>query len=101
MNDGPKIEKPGQVRKPRRGDCGTCHWFERAPEQPKAGIPWAGYCFCNVPIIGQIMAMKMTAQGNMPVPQITGSRPPTFEIDRCEKWRPAGAMPPFDDTEEK
>lgn len=92
MNDA-KIEKPVPVRKARKGDCGLCHWWERTGEQPKPGVPWAGYCFVNPPIIGQTMVMQMTAQGNMPVPKITGSRPPSFETDRCEKWRPIGVIP--------
>ena len=45
--------------KPRKGDCGTCHWFEPETEQievgkPK-GQPRAGLCLLRPPIPMQTM----------------------------------------------
>jgi len=93
MSDITILSKPQQVRKPRKGDCGLCHWFERANEEPKAGIPWAGYCMLNPPIAAQTVIPAIGPQGQFMKPQFQGIRPPTFETDRCQYWRPFGKLP--------
>jgi hypothetical protein len=80
------MSKPQQVRKPRKGDCGTCHWFERAPQEPKAGNPWSGICLYNPPIAGQTMMPQMGPQGMQATPMFQGIAPPVSEIGRCHLW---------------
>jgi hypothetical protein len=80
------ISKPQQVRKSRKGDCGTCHWFERASSEPKAGVPWAGYCHYNPPVAGQTMVPTLGPQGQGMAPMFQGILPPVFEIGRCHFW---------------
>jgi hypothetical protein len=80
------IPKPQPVRKVKKGDCGTCHWFERAPAEPKPGVPWAGYCHYNPPIAGQTMVAQMGPQGMGAAPMFQGILPPVFEIARCHFW---------------
>ncbi len=84
MTTGQLIQKPQQVRKPRKGDCGTCHWFERAPNEPRAGTPWAGVCLYNPPIPGQ--TVMQSPLGGPPQPMLQGIHPPTQELLRCHFW---------------
>jgi hypothetical protein len=78
------MTKPQQVRKPRKGDCGTCHWFERAPQEPKAGVPWSGICLYNPPLINQT-AIPNVLSGQMQA-MMQGIHPPVSEIARCHHW---------------
>lgn len=77
------------MTKPRRGDCGSCHWFELAPQQQNGQR--IGKCMVNPPVAMQGM------QQNPLAPQqarmiLQGIRPPVAETDRCEKWRAAGVQ---------
>ena len=78
------------MTKPRRGDCGGCHWFELAPGQ-QGGIR-TGFCMANPPVAAPSVQPHpvMQGQGRM---VLQGFRPPVAETDRCEKWRTAGAIP--------
>jgi len=78
------IPKPQQVRKPRKGDCGTCHWFERAPNEPRAGVPWSGICLYNPPLAGQ--ALIQSPIGGPSQAMLQGIHPPVSEIARCHHW---------------
>jgi len=78
------MTKPQQVRKPRKGDCGTCHWFERALQEPKAGLPWSGICLYNPPLINQT-AIPNVVSGQMQA-MMQGIHPPVSEIARCHHW---------------
>jgi len=73
-----------QVRKPRKGDCGTCHWFERAPAEPKAGVPWSGICLYNPP--GPMPVVAQSSLGGPPQQMMQGVHPPVSEIGRCHHW---------------
>ena len=87
------MTKPQQVRKPRKGDCGTCHWFERASAEPKAGMPWSGYCHYNPPLAAQTAVPQMGAQGMQMQPMWQGVCPPVSELGRCHLWWPFGKLP--------
>jgi hypothetical protein len=84
--------------KPRKGDCGTCHWFEPETEQievgkPK-GQPRAGLCLLRPPIPMQTMIPAgLGPQGPMMKPALQGVCPPTSENRRCEGWRAFGMLP--------
>ena len=91
------IPKPPVVRKPRKGDCGTCHWFERVPAEPKAGNPWSGYCNYNPPIAAQTAVPQMGAQGMQMQAMWQGVCPPVSELGRCHHW--IGARQYFDSEE--
>jgi hypothetical protein len=78
------MTKPPHVRKARKGDCGTCHWFERAPNEPRAGAPWSGICLHNPPGVGQ--SMMQSALGGPPQAMLQGIHPPVSEIGRCHLW---------------
>lgn len=99
--------------KPKRGNCGTCSWFEPFPAnmQPVAGrgnipiglkIPLQGVCQFNppqpVPSFQQVPGSQFTAQGPQQAPTAMGLRPPVHELLRCSQWRPVGTDPPFYDT---
>jgi hypothetical protein len=73
-----------EVRKPRKGDCGTCHWFERAPNEPRPGVPWSGICLYNPPQIGN--AVVQSSLGGPPQAMMQGIHPPVSEIARCHHW---------------
>src|SRR6202030_1123099 len=85
------MTKPQQVRKPRKGDCGTCHWFERAPNEPRAGAPWSGICLYNPP--GPMPVVAQSSLGGPPQQMMQGVHPPVSEIGRCHLWRPFGMLP--------
>jgi hypothetical protein len=78
------LSKPPPVRKARKGDCGTCHWFERQPNQPRAGQPWTGLCLVNPPAASQTMVHS--AVGGPPQPMLQGVHAPVSEIGRCHMW---------------
>lgn len=74
------------MSKARKGDCGTCHWFEMEGD--------GHVCLVNPPVISQTMIPAgMGPQGPMMKPALQGLCPPTRENRRCEKWRPAGRLP--------
>lgn len=88
-------ETTNRMNKPKRGDCGTCHWFEMGPQQPPKG-PKQGSCLVNppVPVMGQQQRIKGLGPNGpeMEIMQIQiGMLPPTQEDRRCALWRPAGA----------
>lgn len=85
--------------KAKRGDCGTCHWFDRVPEEPKNNEPWAGWCLYAPPIASQTHVQ--TVGGVKPMFQ--GVVPPTLETRRCHLWRPFGVIPnqPWEDASGK
>jgi hypothetical protein len=78
------MSKPQQVRKPRKGDCGTCHWFERAPQEPRAGAPWSGVCLYNPP--ATMPTVVQSALGGGAQQMLQGVHPPVSEIARCHHW---------------
>lgn len=78
------IAKPADVRKVRKGDCGTCYWFERQPTEPRAGQPWTGLCLHNPPAAAHTMVQS--AVGGPPQPMLQGIHPPVSEIARCHLW---------------
>jgi hypothetical protein len=89
--------------KPKRGYCGTCHWFEANPtEMQTQNQPRIGLCFVNppqaAPSMGQVRGSQFTAGGPQMAPTSVGLTPPTSELRRCSEWRPMGTLPPFDDT---
>jgi hypothetical protein len=100
VNDKSKLilNPPPRAHKVKRGDCGTCQWFERVPEQPKNDEPWAGWCLHNQPIASQGFQQLGVAgpQGQNVRPVLQGVVPPTFETRRCAQWWPAGAQTPWD-----
>lgn len=81
--------------KPKRGNCGSCHWFEVATIQQNGERQ--GTCCVNPPLAVQVMQMvpgsQLHPQGPQMQPATAGLRPPTTESARCEKWRPAGMLP--------
>jgi len=93
------------ITKPKRGDCGTCHWFEQWPGAPDPGTPSQGSCVANPPApIAHPVQIKQPAivdptkqQPPAFTLQVQGIVPPTNELRRCSQWRPAGTQPPFDD----
>lgn len=78
------LPKPQQVRKPRKGDCGLCHWFERAPNEPRAGSPWSGICLYNPP--APMPTVAQSALGGPPQQMMQGIHPPVSELGRCHHW---------------
>lgn len=99
--------------KPKKGNCGTCNWFEAAPKemQPQPGrggipigikVPLQGICCFNppqaVPTMGHVQGSQFSPQGPQQAPTAFGVRPPVNELLRCSQWRPAGTDPPFYDT---
>ncbi len=100
MNDAIVLMKPQTVKKPRRGDCGTCHWFEREEMSPQPGMPWSGVCLLNPPVsnLGMVAA-GLGPQGPMMRQQLQGICPPTHELRRCQWWRAFGRVP--DSTEKE
>jgi hypothetical protein len=95
MTEAMKLINPQpRGHKARRGDCGTCHWFERVPEQPSGDNPWAGWCLYAPPVCSQTMVPAgLGPQGPMMKPAMQGLVPPTYETRRCHLWRPFGTMP--------
>lgn len=77
------------MTKSRRGDCGSCHWFELDPTQQNGNR--VGYCMVNPPVAAQ--GMQQNPITNQVRPILQGIRPPVSEHDRCEKWRQAGVLP--------
>lgn len=74
---------------PRKGDCSTCHWFERGDNPPPNGS-----CLVNPPTPHITMVPKsMGPRGPELQPAIQGIHPATVETKRCEKWRPVGVLP--------
>jgi hypothetical protein len=79
---------------PKRGNCGTCHWFEPEGQAPTNGQPWAGLCLANPPVAAQTMVPSgLGPHGPMMRPAIQGMVPPTNDNRRCAQWRPAGMLP--------
>jgi hypothetical protein len=78
------------MTKSRRGDCGSCHWFELVEGQQNGDR--VGHCMVNPPVAMQGMQQNPLApqQARM---VLQGIRPPVAETDRCEKWRPCGVTP--------
>jgi hypothetical protein len=72
------------VTKPRRGDCGSCHWFEMMANQANGSR--IGQCMVNPPVAMQGMQQNPLAP-NQVRPVLQGIRPPVAETDRCEKWK--------------
>lgn len=85
------------MTKPKRGDCGTCHWFERVPQPPLDDQPWLGFCCVNppTPFVGmqEVPGSRLSPHGPQAAPAIQGMLPPTNELRRCEKWWPFGKLP--------
>jgi len=80
------------MTKPRRGQCGTCHWWDYDASQ--ANGQRVGRCMVNPPVAAQtMMPGGIGPQGPMVRPAWQGIRPPTLESDRCSKWHPAGQVP--------
>ena len=102
MTEVMKIINPSpRAHKIKRGDCGSCQWFDRVPEEPKNNDPWAGWCLYNPPVAAQTMVPAgLGPQGPMVKPMMQGVVPPTLETRRCHLWRPIGTAPPFDDEAE-
>lgn len=76
---------------PKRGNCGTCHWFEPNPDPSQAGT---GLCYVTPPVPAQTMVSAgLGPQGPMMKPALQGLSPPTHENRRCAQWRPAGMLP--------
>ena len=97
MNESSKeiIRPAPKGHKAKRGDCGTCLWFDRVPEEPKNNDPWSGWCLYNPPV--PRIDTQVNQLTNQIRPMFQGIVPPTFETRRCHHWRPAGTAPPFDD----
>ena len=85
-----------EMTKPRRGDCGSCHWFELQPGEVNGHR--IGNCMVAPPTPLPSMQQHpvMQNQARMVTHAI---RPPVAETDRCEKWRVFGAMPRISVTE--
>ena len=95
-----------QIQKPKRGDCGTCHWFDPMLQQAKPALglppqPRIGLCLFNppqpYPVQQQVSGTQFLPQGPQVAPSTVGMTPPTTELRRCSHWRPLGTQPPFDD----
>jgi hypothetical protein len=91
---------------PKKGNCGTCHWFERGPQEPPKDQPWAGSCLVNPPI--PVLTQQQVSKGLGPrgpemqiVPAVLGLLPTTDESRRCSLWRPAGAYDWVDGHQER
>ena len=84
------------MTKPKLGDCGTCHWFER-PEQWTAPPPVQGLCLVNppTPLLGlqEVQGSRLSPGGPQVTHAVQGMVPPTTADRRCEKWRPTGMLP--------
>lgn len=85
------------MTKPKRGNCGTCHWFERGPNEPPKDGVWQGSCLVNPPI-PFLMAQNKMVPGPKGMQQYTEPMnmtmlPMTQEDRRCSLWRPAGMLP--------
>ena len=84
----------------KRGDCGTCHWFEAFPTEMQKQPIRHGFCLGGlpVPVPQQQMVGSVLAPEKMQVvTSAAGMRPPTTENSRCPQWRPMGTQPPYDD----
>lgn len=82
--------------KPRRGNCGSCHWFECGPVHPAQvnGAERQGICMVAPPIAVAVNQQSgLAAPGRGPQLGSIGLRPPTGENGRCAQWRPAGVLP--------
>ena len=89
--------------KPKRGECGTCHWFEVWPHHNQnPDSPLGGSCVVSPPHPYQqmqpIKGTQLSQQGTQFTTVAAGMVPPTHELRRCSLWRPCGANPPYDDT---
>jgi hypothetical protein len=88
-----------KLPKPKRGECGTCHWFEPAPtEIQPADQPRQGTCVVKPPAPIPVMTLKPGSQLLPSGPQaqqgVQGIRPPTHELLRCGEWIAFGTFPP-------
>ena len=74
--------------KPARGQCGTCHWFERMDEN-------TGMCFVRPPMPALAMQQAPGSTLNPKGPQmqlgVQGMVPPVNELGRCAEWCAFGA----------
>ena len=88
-----------RTRNPKRGECGTCHWFEAEPlERQNPDFPRTGLCFAMpANAAPTLVPGRLGPQGREMEQKWQAINPPTNEIRRCSLWRPMGTQPPYDD----
>lgn len=86
------------MNKPKRGDCGTCHWWEFAGtlKAPNGDEVRNGFCCVNPPVpvmtVGQAPGSVLSNSQPRMVQGVQGMLPPQTELGRCQKWRPTGMV---------
>lgn len=89
------------VDKPKRGTCGTCHWWEfsNVITPPNGEQIRNGVCMVNPPVpvmIAAPMPQNVLTPGG---PQqrmgaaVQGMLPPQTELGRCSRWIAAATFP--------
>lgn len=85
--------------KPKRGNCGSCQWWEFAGaiRSPNGDEVRNGFCMVNPPVPVMVATpapgSALSAGGPRMIPGVQGMLPPQTENGRCAQWRAAGMLP--------